>query len=152
MSLIKESWKSRLGSLVLGVLSVTLAVGWWLDRQSQTARGETTAAVGQRAPASSEPIAEPNDAQAEPKRFVLQRAAETLSYSALRDQNEDLTLFIDEAYQLLFQHGIHVQLDIEETPDGRLRLKADTLKLLNQLEAKLNTVDPQPMQAEEPAK
>lgn len=135
--------KNWLGLFIMGTLSVSLAVGWWLDRTGQLS-GRPTAGV-------DDPSADlANVLPERTKRLVSFPSAgnSASSYEKLRSENDDLILFIDEAYTLLHENGIHLQLDIEKAPDGRLRLKTDSLNLLDQLEAKLHTINEQPTEAE----
>lgn len=145
---MKEAWKNRLGSLLLGAFSLSLAVGWWLDHQGQFARGE--AAIDHQVATVGSDVADRAASVPADRVAPMQLAARPAmpqpkpTYEALRAQNDDLIQFMDEAYVLLYESGIHVQLDIEKTADGHLRLKADTLKLMDQLEATLQTVEPLP--------
>jgi hypothetical protein len=140
MSRYRNSWKNRLGLSVLGAFTVSLSVGWWLDHQRQIAASQI-AAVETRAAGFEEPAAEASTVRSIPMRPIFRPALPRSkpTYQALQSQNDDLILFADEVYTLLYEKGIHVQLDIEKGPDGHLRLKADTLKLLDELDAKAQT-------------
>ena len=63
------------------------------------------------------------------------------SVEDLRSENDDLVRFIDESYTLLKAKGIHVQLDLEVDQDGRHRLRADSVELMDELKAKLRELD-----------
>jgi len=101
---------------MLGALSVTLAVGWWLGHRAHTVEVETL-------------------------RSQVEHAASQDSAEDLRAENDDLIHFIDEAYTLLKEEGIHIQLDLEVDQDGHYRLRADSAKLTDELKAKLRELN-----------
>ncbi len=70
------------------------------------------------------------------------------SSEAIRAQNDDLIRFIDESYSLLKANGIHVQLDLEVDRDGHYRLRADSLKLMEDLKARLQALEEIPREAQ----
>ncbi len=110
------AWKYWAGLSALGAISVTLAVGWWVDHHAQSV--ELNAARSQIKDFSSQP-----------------------SIEALRAENDDLIQYIDESYTLLKEKGLHIQLDVEVDEDGRLRLRADSVQLMGDLTKKLRELD-----------
>ncbi len=116
------AWKYWGGLSTLGAISVTLAIGWWLDHQAQSV--EVNAVRSQITDLSSQP-----------------------SVEDLRSENDDLVRFIDESYTLLKAKGIHVQLDVEVDQDGRYRLRADSVELMDELTNKLRELDEKPNEA-----
>ena len=110
------AWVYWGGLSTLVAISVTLAVGWWLDHRTQSVEMDTLRS--QITILSSQP-----------------------SVEALRAENSDLAQFIDEAYALLNEKGFHIKLDVEVDRNGRYRLRADSVILMGQLEAKLRELD-----------
>lgn len=109
------TWNYLTGLSLLAAITITLAVGWWLGHRSRSAEVESLKAE-------------------------IQRAASQNSESSLRAENDDLIKFIDEVYALLRDEGIHIQLDLEVDPNGRLRLKADSAQIIDALKAKLKEI------------
>jgi hypothetical protein len=106
------TWRRWGGLSILGAISVTLAVGWWMDHRL----------LSREADAMKSQV---EYLQAQP------------SPEALRAQNDDLIRFIDESYSLLKAEGFHVQLDLAVDRDGHYRLRADSVKLMEDLRVKL---------------
>lgn len=50
-------------------------------------------------------------------------------------------LLIDEIYGLQFKSGFHAQLAVETAPDGRLRLKAVSAKIRDDLKSSLEPLN-----------
>jgi hypothetical protein len=118
-------WTFPISLLILVALLVSFAVGWWLDHQAQSA--ELSSVRSKLENLSSLP-SQPSDEE-------------------LLSQNDDLIHFIDEAYTLLYEKGFHIQLDVETHQDGRLRLRADSVILKDELAAKLREIDETPDEA-----
>ncbi|MBC8351241.1 MAG: hypothetical protein H8E66_04610 [Planctomycetes bacterium] len=110
---VTTRWRLWVGMLSTLTLSVGLAIGWWQDHQSHSADAEALRAEIERL--SSPANAESLDAQ----------------------RVDDLSKFIDEAYALLRAEGIHVKLDLDVDENGRYRLRADSVELMEDLKAKL---------------
>lgn len=110
------TWNYWGGLSFLAVLTITLVVGWWLGQRSRALEVESL--------------------KSEVQRVSSQGAVENL-----RAENDDLIQFIDEVYALLKDAGIHIQLDLEVDPDGHYRLRADSAKIKDALQAKLRELN-----------
>lgn len=110
------TWKYWLGLSVLGSLSVTLAVGWWLGHRAQSAKIDSL-------------------------RSRLEHVSSEGLLEDVRSENDDLIRFVDESYTLLREEGIHIQLDLDVDQDGHYRLRADSAKLTDELKAKLRELN-----------
>ena len=110
------AWKYWAGLSALGAICLTLAVGWWLDRQARSVELNTM-------------------------RSQIKGPSSLPAVEDLRSENDDLIRFIDESYTLLRSKGIHVQLDLAVDEDGRYRLRADSVELMDELAAKLKQLD-----------
>jgi len=104
----------------MAAISISLGFGWWQDHESQSVEADAW--------------------RVEIKNLSSQT-------ERLRAKNHDLIRFIDESYALLKQEGLHVQLDIDVDENGRYRLRADSVKLMDELKAKLQQLDGQPTTA-----
>jgi hypothetical protein len=113
------AWKYWAGLATLGAISVTLAVGWWLDHQARSVELHALSL------------------ELSTLRSQIDDLPSRPSVEHLRAENDDLMRFIDDVYSLLKAEGIYVQLDLEVDQDGRLRLRADSMHLMEELRAKL---------------
>ncbi len=105
-----------LGFAVFGAFAVTLAVGWWLDHRAQSV--EVASLTSQ-----------------------LEQALRRGSDEDLRAENADLRLLFDEVYTLLKEAGFHVQLDLVVDKNGHYRMRADSAKITDELEAALQALN-----------
>jgi hypothetical protein len=122
MARSETAWKYWAGVSSLGAISLTLAIGWWLDRRATSVELNTM-------------------------RSQIKDLSSPPSVEDLRSENDDLIRFIDESYTLLRSKGIHVQLDLAVDEDGRYRLRADSLELMDELAAKLRQLEENPNEA-----
>jgi len=109
-------WKFWAGFSLLGLVAISLAAAWWSADQARIR-------------------------QTEALRAQLQAFKDQPGDDEIRSENSDLVQFIDEAYSLLNDEGFHIQLDLEQDPQGRYRLKADSAKLSAELKAKLRELE-----------
>ncbi|MDP6553914.1 MAG: hypothetical protein QGG71_04565 [Pirellulaceae bacterium] len=110
--------KVWIGISVFAALSVMLALGWWLGRRTQSVELNT------------------------PRSQIRQISSQS-SVQELQTENDDLIRFVDEAYALLREEGIHIQLDLDQDQDGHYRLRADSAKVTDELKAKLREINEQ---------
>ncbi len=130
-----SKWTYWLAVGLLAVVSATLTVGWWLEHRAQS---ERLRILENRLQTLSS-----QDSEVEALRSRINDLSTQDSDESLREQNDDLTRFIDEAYTLLYEAGFHIQLDLEVDPDGRARLTTDSAKLSEELKAKLQELNQQ---------
>lgn len=72
---------------------------------------------------------------------IEQRSSQTGDDGFDANRTNDLIKFIDEAYALLRAEGIHVKLDLDVDENGRYRLRANSVELMEELKAKLRELD-----------